>query len=117
MQGTFSVNLLGFERHDTAQLPCTGTKSISEANLGRCFRCDARDLRVSDHPPSRYRAYILRVWQDDTSQGWRFSLEEIGRSLPRRGFRSLGTMAAFIAAELEGSLPAQEEQPAADHEG
>lgn len=75
-----------------------------------------RDLRVSDHSPSRYRAYILRVWQDDTSQGWRFSLEEIGRSLPRRGFRSLDAMTAFIEAELERSLHVQRGQPAADEE-
>ncbi len=71
---------------------------------------------MSDHPRSRYRAFILRVWQDDTHQGWRISLEEIGRSLPRRGFRSLEAMTAFIEAELEKSLHAPREQPAADDE-
>lgn len=76
----------------------------------------ARPSRVSDKPLSRYRAFVLRLWQDDTDQGWRISLEEIGRSLPRRGFRSLDAMTAFIEAELEESLHAPREQPAADNE-
>lgn len=78
--------------------------------------CAARDLRVSGHRPSRYRAFVLRLWQDDSNQGWRFSLEEIGRSLPRRGFRSLEAMTAFIEAELERSLHVQRGQPAADED-
>ena len=76
----------------------------------------ARPSRVSDKPLSRYRAFVLRLWQDDTDQGWRFSLEEIGRSLPRRGFRTLQAMAAYIEAELERPTHAPREQPAADDE-
>ncbi len=68
---------------------------------------------MSNRRPSRYRAYVLRVWQDDHSQGWRFSLEEIGRSRPRHGFRSLDALTAFIETELEQSMHAQRGQPAA----
>ena len=90
--------------------------SGQEANRGHCPVYRSRCTRVSDHPSSRYRAFILRLWQDDTNQGWRFSLEEIGRSLPRRGFSSLQAMTAFIETELDRSLPVQRGQPAADDE-
>lgn len=92
-----------------------GCGSTSEASCGHVTVSIARTDRVSEKPPSRYRAFILRLWQDDTNQGWRFSLEEIGRSLPRRGFHSLHALTAFIEAELQRPQQVSGEQPAADH--
>jgi hypothetical protein len=52
-----------------------------------------------------HRAYLLRCWQEGISMGekpphWRFSLEEILRKKPRRGFDSLEALLAFLRVEL-----------------
>ena len=56
--------------------------------------------------PSRYRAYLLRCWEEGeqgTGRGkvWRFSLEDAYTS-QRRGFASLEEMMAFLRSQLEG---------------
>ncbi|MBE9508875.1 MAG: hypothetical protein IMY86_12615 [Chloroflexi bacterium] len=70
----------------------------------------------------RYRAYLLRCWQEgEAAPGkephYRFSVEEILRKRPRRGFDSLEALVAFLRAELssgrgetpEGKGPTRED--------
>jgi hypothetical protein len=54
--------------------------------------------------PPRYRAYLLRFWEErgvrpETSSVWRFSLED-SQTGERRGFSSLDTLVAFLRKEL-----------------
>ena len=51
------------------------------------------------------RAYLLRCWQEGNTAPeqptrWRFSVEEVLRKGPRRGFESLEGVAAYLQAEL-----------------
>ena len=61
-----------------------------------------------------HRAYLLRCWQEGNTAPeqpprWRFSVEEVLRKGPRRGFDSLEAVAAFLRSELSDSRdePAQ----------
>ncbi len=76
---------------------------------------------MSDHNrPSRYRAYLLRCWQERGRQEaqpavWRFSLEDAhtGR---RHGFATLEAVVAALERELAAQdelSPAGMSQPAA----
>lgn len=61
---------------------------------------------------ARQRAYLLRCWQEggDTPGGaarWRFSVEEVLRKQPRRGFDDLEALFHFLQAEMAGG----EDQP------
>lgn len=70
---------------------------------------------MKDNPSPRYRAFILRLWQnDELAQAWRYSLEEIGRSLPRRGFRDLAALTAFLRAEFDYPIVGKGGQSASD---
>jgi hypothetical protein len=56
---------------------------------------------------SRQRAYLLRCWQEGEAipgkdTHWCFSVEEILRKRPRRGFGSLEALLAYLRAELTG---------------
>jgi hypothetical protein len=51
------------------------------------------------------RAYLLRCWQEGNATAeqpprWRFSVEEVLRKGPRRGFDSLEALMAYLEAEL-----------------
>jgi hypothetical protein len=57
-------------------------------------------------PPPRYRAYLLRCWQErsqdpDQTTVWRFSLEDPHTS-QRRGFASFEALIAALRTELSG---------------
>jgi hypothetical protein len=54
--------------------------------------------------PSRYRAYLLRFWEEgrghpDLPGAWRFSLED-PRSGQRQGFASLEALVGFLRQEM-----------------
>jgi hypothetical protein len=59
-------------------------------------------------PPPRYRAYLLRCWQersqasDQKTTVWRFSLED-PHTGQRRGFASFETLIAALRTELSGA--------------
>ena len=62
------------------------------------------------------RAYLLRCWQEGNAAPeqpprWRFSVEEVLRKGPRRGFQSLEALMAYLQAELaagsEDELPGE----------
>jgi hypothetical protein len=62
--------------------------------------------------PSRYRAYLLRFWEEcrghpELPGTWRFSLEDphTGR---RRGLASLERLVAFLQQEMAGGETAPE---------
>jgi hypothetical protein len=56
-----------------------------------------------DHKPSRYLAYLLRLWCPDHSQSasWRASLED-PHTGERIGFANLEELFAFLMEEVEG---------------
>ena len=61
---------------------------------------------IPPHKPPFYRAYLLRCWEERSSQDRgrriiRFSLENV-RTGWRRGFNSLEDVYAFLQAQLEG---------------
>jgi hypothetical protein len=49
---------------------------------------------------SRYRAYLLRIWQETPQMPWRASLQCTVTG-QRRGFRDLESLFAFLEAEAE----------------
>jgi hypothetical protein len=54
---------------------------------------------------ARQRAYLLRCWQEgrDTpgaASRWRYSVEEVLRKQPRRGFDDLESLFSFLRAEI-----------------
>jgi hypothetical protein len=62
-------------------------------------------MAVSERPP-RYRAYLLRFWEErglqpETSSVWRFSLED-PQTGKRHGFASLEALVTFLREELTG---------------
>ena len=53
----------------------------------------------------RYRAYLLRCWQEgdtgtDREPLWRFSVEDVFGERRRQGFGSLEALVAFLRVEL-----------------
>ena len=64
-----------------------------------------RDMVEILPTPPPYHTYLLRCWQERSTEGieeikvWRFSLEE-PRTGQRRGFASLETLLAVLQAEL-----------------
>jgi hypothetical protein len=55
----------------------------------------------------RYRAYILRCWQEGKTRAdqeplWRFSVEEVFDERVVQGFGSLEELIAFLRVELVG---------------
>lgn len=55
--------------------------------------------------PSRYRAYLLRCWQERRERPavpgtWRFSLED-PRTGQRRGFADLEALVGFLRQEMK----------------
>lgn len=53
----------------------------------------------------KYRTFLLRWWHTAGSpasdkSAWRFSLEEVGTSLPRHGFNNLQALMTFLETEL-----------------
>ncbi len=50
----------------------------------------------------RYRAFLLRCWQEEDN-AWRFSVDEIGRRAPRRGYTDLEAIVTFLEEELRKS--------------
>jgi hypothetical protein len=63
------------------------------------------ELNASSTPP-RYQTYVLRCWQERSTQAdsmvtvWRFSLED-PRTNRRRGFTSLEALLASLQSELD----------------
>ena len=56
-----------------------------------------------DHPPT-YRAYMLRIWRDDTqhiraNDRWRFSLED-PHTGERIGFASVGQLCDYLLTRI-----------------
>lgn len=81
------------------------------------LRTPAQGVFVSNlERPPRYRAYLLRCWQERSQQPehlgvWRFSLQE-PHSGQRRGFASLEALMAFLETQLaidEDAVDANEE--------
>jgi hypothetical protein len=72
--------------------------------------------------PSRYRAYLLRFWEECRGQPglpgtWRFSLED-PHTGQRRGFASLERLVAFLQQEMEsGETTRQTEHPVRKRQG
>ena len=62
------------------------------------------DQATSDDP-SRYLAYMLRLWRVETEDGpaWRASLES-PHTGERAGFASLGALFAFLVEETGGGV-------------
>jgi hypothetical protein len=58
--------------------------------------------RISDN--LRYHAYLIRCWREEN--GWRFSLETIGRRPERRGFSDFNE----LMTQLKGKLIETDEQ-------
>jgi hypothetical protein len=56
--------------------------------------------------PARYRAYLLRFWEERGKPGvpglWRFSLED-PHGGERQGFADLAALVAFLEAEMSES--------------
>lgn len=68
---------------------------------------DGASIAESSHGGKRgrpYHAYLLRCWCEEEVAGqeptWRFSVEEIPRRGPRRGFTDLKTLLAFLERQL-----------------
>ena len=71
-------------------------------------RDPGRLMLLFDEPP-RYRAYLLRFWEErDRASGhrvaWRFSLEDV-HTRERRGFASLEALVAFLEAQTGEESP------------
>jgi hypothetical protein len=65
-----------------------------------------RSERLEDKQ-ERYRAYILRCWQEGKAgtgqeSPWRFSVEDVFGERLVQGFGSLETLIAFLGVELAG---------------
>ena len=63
-------------------------------------------MSAFDKPP-RYRAYLLRFWEETTSQPdppstWRFSLED-PHTGQRRGFANLEALVTFLKTQLDSA--------------
>jgi hypothetical protein len=62
--------------------------------------------RASDltEPQPRYASYLLRLWQteSDGESVWRASLESV-RTGQRKGFADLGSLFAFLEAQVGGA--------------
>lgn len=52
----------------------------------------------SDAPPQRYRAYMLRLWQESPGQPWRASLQDASTQ-QRHGFPDLDQLLTFLHAQ------------------
>jgi hypothetical protein len=75
-------------------------------------------MRRNRSRPSR--AYLLRCWQEantapEQPPGWRFSVEEVLRKGPRRGFDSPEALMAYLQAELAAA--SEDELPGGPMEG
>ena len=55
-------------------------------------------------PPSRYQAYLLRLWRDGPGAPWRASLEPPGGAAPLR-FGTVATLFAFLRDQLADPDP------------
>jgi hypothetical protein len=65
--------------------------------------------------PSRYRAYLLRFWEEGHPQAdwpaeWRFSLED-PHTGERLGFASMEKLVAFLRQTMGRAEPFDPEQP------
>lgn len=75
-------------------------------------------MRRTRSRPSR--AYLLRCWQEgntapDQPLRWRFSVEDVLRKGPRRGFESLEGVVAYLRDELP--VGSEDELPGGPTEG
>jgi hypothetical protein len=65
--------------------------------------------------PPRYKAYLLRIWEERTQDTgapskWRFSLED-PNTAARRGFDNLQVLLRFLETELANQPAQAQEQP------
>ena len=60
--------------------------------------------RAPPAPPSRYQAYLLRLWRDGPGAPWRASLEAPGGAAPVR-FGTVGALFAFLRDQLADPDP------------
>ena len=63
-------------------------------------------------PPSRYQAYLLRLWRDGPGAPWRASLEPPGGAAPVR-FGTVAALFAFLRDQLADPDPPPDPAPAA----
>ena len=68
----------------------------------------SRRLAEHENKQDRYRAYLLRCWQErqigpDQGPLWRFAVEDVFGERLERGFGSLEALLAFLRVELTGS--------------
>jgi hypothetical protein len=79
------------------------------------MRAQAGDFMASYNQRSRYRAFLLRCWQERSRQQaqptqWRFSLENAHNGV-RHGFASFEAVIAALQQELADSPAALSDAP------
>lgn len=63
-------------------------------------------MHISAKP--RYRAFLIRLWEEDAgTPAWRFSLED-PHSGQKQGFVSFVSLVAFLEHEMRGEVPPSE---------
>ncbi len=61
----------------------------------------ALDTRAEDV----YQAYVLRLWHEETSQGWRVSLLPVAEDGPAHHFKDIETFMSFLEKQADLVLP------------